>query len=389
MLIVAAGLENLDLRAVLQESPPIPIRLLTLQKKTKQIERPIEKIGFVTASILEVLTGRHDLYPNFVMNFRGRGFFCRKGTSDWWHVIDEFEPETTEFLSGQQGNVFLDLGAHIGRYSVSLASNFKKVVAVEPLDETFGIPSTNVKHNGLRNTLLVNAALMDKEGRGKLYLPKDRNLGSCSMILASDRFVQVEVTTVDSMLERLGISRDEVSLVKVDVECGEMRLLNGAHNLLAQRSEKLVVETWYLRELQQLLADFGYFMKCKLDSANYLFEKWHCPRLGRYFPLSSVGRFVPAPFYRFASTTLVGGYFEWIAPFSLLQTSLVFHGVLNIQSVPLDLMEILAVNATTTTPNIPTSAFPMLSLEVWLEIVIILISILGLPFLSIGSANPI
>lgn len=253
----------------------IPMRLLWLRRKTEQIERPREKLAYVIAMILEEVSGRSDLQSDLVMNLKGRRFFCRKGTSDHWHVTFDYEPETTEFLSEQQGNVFMDVGAHIGRYTVLLASNFRKVVSAEPFGETFRILSRNVKSNYLRNIVLVNEALAEKEGHRELHITQE-DLGSCSMILSSNRRVQVPVTTADCLLRRLAISPEEVSLVKIDVERAEQCVLKGAQHLLKRGNAKLLVEAWdlkYLKELKDLLVPFGYCMKCRLDGTNYLLEK--------------------------------------------------------------------------------------------------------------------
>ena len=173
-------------------SIPILRRFLKLRRYAAQIDRPREKLAFVMASILEEVWGRRDIYPDLVINLKGRRFFCRKGTSDYLHVFYDFEPETTELLSGQQGNVFMDVGAHIGRYTVLLAGSFQKVVAAEPLGETFRVLSGNVQNNHLRNIVLVNEALEEKEGHGELYIHE--NLGECSLIHLSECRIEVPLT---------------------------------------------------------------------------------------------------------------------------------------------------------------------------------------------------
>jgi hypothetical protein len=105
----------------------IPMRLLELRKNTEQINRRREKLAVVIGLIVAGIFGRRDVFPNLVkrhvscVTLKGRRFLCRKGTSDYWHLTYTCEAETTEFLSGQHGEVFLDVGAHIGRYAVLLA----------------------------------------------------------------------------------------------------------------------------------------------------------------------------------------------------------------------------------------------------------------------------
>jgi len=51
----------------------------------------------------------------------------------------------------------VDVGAHIGRFSLAAARAGASVVAVEPNPETFSVLAVNVGLNGFRNVRLVNA----------------------------------------------------------------------------------------------------------------------------------------------------------------------------------------------------------------------------------------
>ncbi len=61
---------------------------------------------------------------------KGKRFHFRRGSSDRWVAREENEPQTRDLLGKTRGRVFLDVGAHIGTYSVTLSDNFRKVVSV-------------------------------------------------------------------------------------------------------------------------------------------------------------------------------------------------------------------------------------------------------------------
>jgi FkbM family methyltransferase len=253
----------------------IPRRAIRLWQRMQEIDRPKERVAFVGACILGAVTGRRDdLFPDLVINLHRNRFFCRKRTSDWLHAVFDFEPETTNFLLGQHGSVFLDVGAHIGRYSVLLAGNFRQVISVEPSPETFGILSRNVRSNGIGNITLINEAVAEKEGLAELYYHGD--FGLCSIEVKSGKQKQVHATTVDQVLGGLAVSPEEISLVKLDIEGAEQRALMGAHDLLERGNARLVLEARSKIELENIsyyLNGFGYCLRRRLDHANYLFGK--------------------------------------------------------------------------------------------------------------------
>lgn len=60
------------------------------------------------------------------------------------------------------------MGAHIGRYVISIAKRLKKgkVIAIEPGPV---ISKKNVALNNLTNVILLNIAALDKDGEASLY----------------------------------------------------------------------------------------------------------------------------------------------------------------------------------------------------------------------------
>ncbi len=143
-------------------------------------------------------------------------------------------------LTIRRGDIVLDLGAHIGFFTVHAARLAEKVVAVEPLPRNFLTLRMNVMLNHLDNVFLVNKAIADRTGHS--YLTK----GFLSSHLSS-RGVPCRTTTVDELLEELGLVPD---VVKIDIEGAEVyctysrRLVEAREICVETHGTRSLIEGW-------------------------------------------------------------------------------------------------------------------------------------------------
>lgn len=181
-----------------------------------------------------------------------------------------WEPRITAIVSGalQKGNVFIDVGAHVGYYSL-LASqrvgSTGKVIAIEPNPPTLDRLRRNIHLNGASNIVVEPVACTDV-GRTLRFFQADlENTGGSSLASQNARGAkQISVAGVplDKIVESLGLSH--VDFVKIDVEGAEMQVLGGMTNILAKYRPKIVIE---------LKADLLANMGTSLDAALALFHK--------------------------------------------------------------------------------------------------------------------
>lgn len=161
-----------------------------------------------------------------------------------------FEPFETELVVNEvrPGDVALDLGAHIGYYTLLLArlvGPSGRVVAFEPDPLNYAILCRNVALNGLTNVELHPLAASDRPGRLKLYRSGD-NAGDHRLHpAAEDRpAVEVGVVTVDELLAGRAAG---VDFVKMDVQGSEGAVLEGMAGVLGRsRLVKMAFEFWPL-----------------------------------------------------------------------------------------------------------------------------------------------
>jgi FkbM family methyltransferase len=156
------------------------------------------------------------------------------------------------------GDWVLDVGANLGHYTARLATLVGpggRVLAFEPVPDTFECLTANVRRLGLHNVTLFNAAVCEHQGLVSMVVP---TLASGwpnpyeAHIEASPAAIPVLGLAVDS----LAIPRP-VTLVKIDVEGHEWGALRGMRGLLERDRPTLIVET-FSAEVDAWIEALGY-----------------------------------------------------------------------------------------------------------------------------------
>ncbi len=139
------------------------------------------------------------------------------------------------------GDIFYDVGAHTGLYSILLGNVLGAegaVVAFEPQQDNYAHLVENLELNKLKNVRAFRKALGDHSGKAKLYLGKVGNLSMVPPDAADMQAQVIEVVDGDGFARahRLPIPR----LVKIDVEGYEYAVLNGLRHTLAEHGCQVI-----------------------------------------------------------------------------------------------------------------------------------------------------
>src|SRR5215217_2314063 len=177
------------------------------------------------------------------------------------HIIEHFTP--------RQGDVVVDIGAHMGRYTIIAAKRVGtkgKVMAIEANPSNFEMLNRNIKLNQLVNIISLNNAVYSKETKIKLYLPGEELGDTIYNTIISDRaknedkFVEVNANTLDYLLQSKGIK--QVNWIKIDVEGAEFEVLKGATNILSNSKDiALLIEVHGLdndRPILEFLSSYNF-----------------------------------------------------------------------------------------------------------------------------------
>jgi FkbM family methyltransferase len=147
------------------------------------------------------------------------------------------------------GMTFVDVGAHVGQYSLlasGLVGREGAVHSFEPEPATFALLQHNVLINGLRNVHPVRCALAESSKEVELYVARPDNIGQTSL-RQPDNFsgvqVKVQCRTLDDYAEGHGLGR--INLIKIDVEGAELDVLLGARWILSRNPKPhIIIEFW-------------------------------------------------------------------------------------------------------------------------------------------------
>lgn len=158
----------------------------------------------------------------------------------------------------------VDVGANVGIFTVALARAVGpdgSVVAFEPLEENTARLEANLERNALVNVDIHTEALADREGTIEMTLSEDPAYGSTvneHIHKASGGSASIRVTRLDRVWAELG--DPELSVLKIDVEGGELAVLHGAMRILRSQSPAILIEAHddRLAPIEALLGPLGY-----------------------------------------------------------------------------------------------------------------------------------
>jgi FkbM family methyltransferase len=194
-------------------------------------------------------------------------------TGCFWPDVDRYEPEVCAFLRHvlKPGATFIDCGANVGYFSIQagdLVGQTGTVVAIEANPDTYKLLERNLRANNFGTAL--HCALTSQGEEVELFVPGSWDVYS-SLRAGSvvegvpDHSYKVKARKLDELVEELGLGR--VDLVKIDVEGGELDVLNSATKLLATFRPFIVMEygsnTWSAfdataQDLKSLAENHGY-----------------------------------------------------------------------------------------------------------------------------------
>lgn len=170
-------------------------------------------------------------------------FFVREDSNDQ-QIMDEIRIKNQYLSRGmgvfKDGDIVIDIGAHIGFFSVECAIRGGKIIAYEPFPENYKLLVKNIKVNGLKGKIIpYKKAVSDKAGSFDLYTDKV-NYGSHSLMKKyvdhpSGNKIEVDVLGINDILADF----EKVKLIKLDCEGMEYRILKEAN---LDKVERIVCE---------------------------------------------------------------------------------------------------------------------------------------------------
>jgi FkbM family methyltransferase len=130
----------------------------------------------------------------------------------------------SQFIKKEDFDVVLDAGSNIGYFPIiELESGAKKVIAIEPIPETFGFLHKNME--GYPNVSELNVAVSVADREETLFIPTQRNLAT---LIPDKKYLEdaktsivdevtVQALTLQTIIDKVGINGCR-ALLRMDVE---------------------------------------------------------------------------------------------------------------------------------------------------------------------------
>lgn len=210
-------------------------------------------------------------YPLTLWNIRYHTkdgvFLCRKFTNDFEILSPAYEEPLRPFFCLREG-VFVDVGAHVGKYTVMvgrLLGNNGRVIAIEPHPRNFHGLLQNIYLNHLENVIALKKACTARPR--EVFLHEHVNIsGSSTKYNFGKGGTIVQGEPLDNILKNLNIT--EINLLKIDVEGAEMDVLEGAKQTLTRSSNIVVIIEAWSNDAVHFLQHYGFKIQ-KVDIPSY------------------------------------------------------------------------------------------------------------------------
>lgn len=204
-----------------------------------------------------------------IVEVRGFLFQIRENTLDEFVLKEVLTARTySAKITLSPSDIWLDIGANIGAFTVSIAQRVKRVFCYEPDADNFALLEENLKLNGCRNVVATRAAVVANDRPiVNFYLNTGKNKGAHSLYARRGRErVTVPAVSIASVLRRARPTK-----IKLDAEGAESELLP---EIDLSRIKELIFEyhRQFLKDEDNTL--FGEIL-AQLDAA---FPRVRCPR---------------------------------------------------------------------------------------------------------------
>jgi FkbM family methyltransferase len=193
------------------------------------------------------------LHPEFV-EIEGNKIYLDESDSLFLSSSILHEKTVVDLVKNEikKGDVVIDIGAHIGYYTVlfaKLVGPEGRVFAFEASPTNFEILKKNVNVNGYQNVTLNNKAVSDKDGKLTLYITgrtsaenflfKPENFVGSSKIKDT---IEIDSITLDEYFRDF---KGQINFLKMDISGAEPRVIKGMGSILSKNDSLKIQQEWW------------------------------------------------------------------------------------------------------------------------------------------------
>lgn len=176
-----------------------------------------------------------------VVDENGIKYYVKAKSDGLGYAAATAKPWTKRWFKPKKGEMVIDAGANIGKFTLHAASMGAYVIGVEPNPSVYEILKKNIELNGFANAKALNLGLGDTEGEMELYAHSGYTGTSSFNAQWDTRFelnkTKVKVVPLDSITRVL----PSIDWLLIDVEGFEEKVLKGAGDVL-KKTKRIIIE---------------------------------------------------------------------------------------------------------------------------------------------------
>lgn len=200
-----------------------------------------------------------DLVPMRILSgpLAGKRWLSTSATHGCWLGTYELQLQREIAARLKYSDVFYDVGANVGFFSLLASYRAAQVVAFEPAPRNVELLRHNLALNGRLNVTIVQAAVSDSAGKERFATGRSASQGRLG-----DAGYEVKLVSLDSQ------NLPPPSVIKMDIEGAESLALLGAKKLLRKHKPVIFLSShgWQQHELcWRFLHSLGYSLTLRGD----------------------------------------------------------------------------------------------------------------------------
>lgn len=178
----------------------------------------------------------------------GSKYLLRAGSNDR-NIFNEIMVHKLYNPAGfeiKNGDVVVDIGAHIGIFSIFASKNAIKVYSFEPFPENFHLLCENIRANQKKNIMTMNKAVSLVSGKRNLFVDIENRGGHSfySNVGRKKSHILVETISLEDFFTQQQITK--VDFLKMDCEGEEYEILFNCPSDLLSKIKKISMEYHYI-----------------------------------------------------------------------------------------------------------------------------------------------
>jgi FkbM family methyltransferase len=163
-----------------------------------------------------------------------------RGDTDRIVLYEVFANHEYDFYPIKNGEIIIDIGAHIGAFTCLAASKGANVYSFEPVEDNYILLEENLKQNSLVSHT-VKKAIFSYTGDLHLNINKENSGGHSIFETGSkNQEISVQTTTLSDFMKQEKI--EHIDLLKIDCEGSEYEILP---TLPLEKIDKIMMEFHY------------------------------------------------------------------------------------------------------------------------------------------------